>query len=74
MGLTVVVAILATLAAILVVAAAAVSVWKIRKSGKKVSWEWISRWNWPFQRQVDRVDPERDPLLSPQQADSSGNI
>jgi hypothetical protein len=73
MGLTIAVTILATLVAVLVVAAA-VSAWKIRKSGKKMSWEWISRWRLPFQRQADRVDPERDPLLSPHQEDSSRNI
>lgn len=71
-GLAVVVTFLATLAAILVVAAAVAVVWRIRKSGNKViGWEWISRWKRSLQR---RVDPERDPLLSPHQEGSSENI
>ncbi|KAL7942239.1 hypothetical protein V8C42DRAFT_162248 [Trichoderma barbatum] len=75
MTLAVVVTILATLAAVLVVAAAVITVWRIRKSGQKViSWAWVSRWKQSFQRRFGRADPERDPLLSPHQESSSDNI
>ncbi|KAL7922615.1 hypothetical protein ACQKWADRAFT_74323 [Trichoderma austrokoningii] len=73
MGLTVAVTVVATLAAVLVVAASIILVRKMRKSGT-LSWERISRWKLPFQRQTDRSDPERGPLLSAQQEDSAGNI
>ncbi|KAL7799129.1 hypothetical protein V8C37DRAFT_148606 [Trichoderma ceciliae] len=74
MGLTVVVTILATLTAVLVVAAAIISVRRIRKSGKRMSWESLSRWKRSLQRRTGRADPERSPLLSPQQEDSSRSI
>ncbi|KAL6906854.1 hypothetical protein GGI43DRAFT_243298 [Trichoderma evansii] len=73
MGLTVAVTIVATLAAVLIVAASVILVWKIRKSGK-MNWGWISRWKSLFQRQTDRGDPERDPLLPTEQENSAGNI
>lgn len=73
MGLTVAVTIVATLAAVLIVAASVMLVWKIRKSGK-MNWGWISRWKSVFQRQTDRGDPERDALLPTEQENLAGNI
>lgn len=69
-ALAVVIAVLSTLAAVLVVAAAVVTVRRIRKSEQKViSWEWVSRWKQSFQNRAGRADPERDPLLTPPQED-----
>ncbi|KAM6481912.1 hypothetical protein HDV62DRAFT_52977 [Trichoderma sp. SZMC 28011] len=69
-ALAVVIAVLSTLAAVLVIAAAVITVRRIRKSERKViSWEWVSRWKQSFQSRFGRADPERDPLLSPHQED-----
>ncbi|KAL5086163.1 hypothetical protein Trisim1_009650 [Trichoderma cf. simile WF8] len=69
-ALAVVIAVLSTLAAVLVIVAAVVTVRRLRKSERKViSWEWVSRWKQSFQNRFGRADPERDPLLSPPQED-----
>ncbi|PTB78199.1 hypothetical protein M440DRAFT_1187332 [Trichoderma longibrachiatum ATCC 18648] len=67
-ALAIAVTALATLAAVLIVAAAVLTVRRIRDSGQKVmSWEWTCRWKRVlFPRRGGRADDsERDPLLSP---------
>ncbi|KAL6878690.1 hypothetical protein J3F83DRAFT_250649 [Trichoderma novae-zelandiae] len=75
MALAMVVTVLATLAAVLLVAAAVLTVRRMRNSGQKViSWGWAARWKRPFQRRGGRADAERDPLLSAQQEGSPENL
>ncbi|KAL7802401.1 hypothetical protein V8C44DRAFT_294443 [Trichoderma aethiopicum] len=77
MALAITVTVLATLTAVLIVAAAVLMVRRMRNSGQKVmSWEWTSRWKRVLfpRRGGGAGDSERDPLLSPQQEGSHENL
>lgn len=77
MALAIVVTVLATLTAVSIIAAAVLTVRRMRNSGRKVmSWGWAPRWKQVlFPERGGRADDaERDPLLSPRQQDSPENL